>query len=95
MFDSHSGVVMKRRRGQLSALRRCRGLRWDRLGMCGRPERWSERGRHVSMGVAGGCCPESGRGLVWLAMECEPAGDMVGFPGREVVGLGWVHTLGH
>ena len=87
MFDSRSGVVMGRRRGgrRLSALRRCQGLHWDRLGMCG----------HVALGVAGGCCQESGRGLVWLAMECEPAGDMVDFPGRGVAGLGLVHTLGH
>jgi len=44
--------------------------------------------------MAGGFCPESGRGFVWLAMDCEPAGDMVGSPGRRVAGLGLV-SLSH
>ena len=35
------------------------------------------------------------RDLVWVAMEFEPVGDMVGSPGRGVAGLGLVHTLDH
>ena len=84
MFDPHSGVVIRRRRGRLSALHHCQGLHCDRLEMCGHPERLSGRERHVALEVAGGCCPEIVRDLVWVAMECEPAGDMVGSPGRVV-----------
>ena len=80
--------------GRWSSLLRCRGLRWDRLEMCGHPERLSGRERHVALEVAGGCCPEIVRDLVWVAMECEPAGDMVGSPGRGVAGLGLV-SLSH
>jgi len=62
--------------------------------MCGHPVRLSGLERRGALVGDVGCCPESGRGLVLVAMMGEPVVDTVDYSVPGVAGLGLVRIQG-